>query len=49
MSDKTWRKLLMSILIVGIVTSSLLIGYTVKLQKQCSIITYIANESPGGK
>lgn len=49
MSDKMWRSLLVGILTVGVVTSSLLIRYTVKLHKQCSIITYIANEDLGGK
>ena len=48
MSDKTWRKTLIMVLVTGIITSSILVGYTIKLRKQCSIITYIANENDGG-
>lgn len=43
MREKTFRKLLIAILILGTMVTVALIGYTVYLYLNCSIISFIAN------
>lgn len=47
MSDKTFKRLLAAILAAGIISTALLTGYTIHKHMNCSIITYISNESRG--
>ncbi len=47
MSDKTFNRLLAAILAAGIISTVLLTGYTIYKHTNCSIITYISNESRG--
>lgn len=44
MDDKIFKRIVGILLIVGMISSLALIGYTVHLYKQCSILNYIANE-----
>ncbi|MDE6780337.1 MAG: hypothetical protein K2J40_02615 [Ruminococcus sp.] len=43
MSDKLFHKILIIILIIGAVSTAVLVGYTFYLHEHCSIISYIAN------
>ncbi len=43
MSDKLFRKILIIILIIGAVSTAVLVAYTWNLHEHCSIISYIAN------
>ena len=43
MKDKTFRRLLAGILLLGSIATAALAAYTYHLQKVCSIISYIAN------
>lgn len=45
MNDKVWKTIMIALLISGVLSTSILIGYTIKLRQQCSIITYISNEN----
>lgn len=47
MSDKTFNRLLAAILVAGIISTTALTGYTIHKHMNCSIITYISNESRG--
>lgn len=44
MQDKYFRRIIAVILIVGVISSAALIGYTIYLRSQCSIISFISNE-----
>ena len=44
MSDKTFRNILIAVMIVGMIATAFTVGYTVYLRENCSIIAYIANE-----
>lgn len=44
MQDKYFRRIIAVILIVGVISSVALIGYTIYLRSQCSIISFISNE-----
>ena len=44
MNDKTFFKIIIAIAVIGVLTTGILIGYTIELRNNCSIITYIANE-----
>lgn len=43
MKDKTYRRLLAAVMILGVISSVILVLYTIRLYRSCSIITYIAN------
>ncbi|MDE5770064.1 MAG: hypothetical protein K2I06_00330 [Ruminococcus sp.] len=43
MSDKLFRSILIIILIIGAVSTAVLVAYTYYLHEHCSIISYIAN------
>jgi len=43
MSDKLFRKILITVLIIGAVSTAVLVAYTFYLHEHCSIISYIAN------
>ncbi|MCM1313984.1 MAG: hypothetical protein NC205_00015 [Prevotella sp.] len=43
MSDKLFKKILITVLIIGAVSTAVLVGYTFYLHEHCSIISYIAN------
>lgn len=43
MSDKLFQKILIIILIIGAVSTAVLVAYTFHLHEHCSIISYIAN------
>ena len=43
MSKETFRKVLWAVTVVGLLSAVALVGYTYFLQRQCSIISYIAN------
>ncbi len=45
MSDKLFHRLLAAVLAVGIAATAALTAYTVYKHQNCSIITYISNES----
>lgn len=44
MNDKLFKKIVVILLAVGMISSMALVGYTVHLHNQCSILNYIANE-----
>lgn len=44
MREKTFIKIMAVIAILGVLSTGLLIAYTIRLRQSCSIITYIANE-----
>lgn len=44
MNDKKFNTILAVISAIGIITSAILVGYTMELYEKCSIISYIANE-----
>lgn len=44
MNDKLFKKIVVILLAVGMISSMALIGYTAHLHSQCSILNYIANE-----
>lgn len=44
MKDKYFRRIMAVILVAGMISSAALIGYTVYLRTQCSIISLISNE-----
>lgn len=44
MSDKLYKKLVALMLALGILTTGVLVGYTVYLHSRISIISYIAGE-----
>ncbi|MDE6501698.1 MAG: hypothetical protein K2K02_04415 [Ruminococcus sp.] len=43
MSDKLFQKILITVLVIGAVSTAILVGYTFYLHEHCSIISYIAN------
>ena len=43
MSDKLFNKILITVLIIGAVSTAVLVAYTFYLHEHCSIISYIAN------
>lgn len=43
MSDKLFKKILITVLIIGAVSTAVLVAYTFYLHEHCSIISYIAN------
>lgn len=43
MSDKLFRRILITVLIIGAVSTAILVAYTYYLHEHCSIISYIAN------
>ncbi len=43
MNDKLFRRILITILIIGAVSTAVLVAYTFYLHEHCSIISYIAN------
>lgn len=43
MSDKLFRRILITVLIIGAVSTAVLVAYTYYLHEHCSIISYIAN------
>lgn len=43
MKDNTYRRLLAAVMILGAVSSVILVLVTIHLYRSCSIITYIAN------
>lgn len=43
MNDKLFQKILIIILIIGVLSTSVLVAYTFYLHENCSIISYIAN------
>ncbi len=44
MSDKLFYRVLAAVLAVCILATSVMVGYTIYLHQNCSIIGYIANE-----
>lgn len=44
MSDKTFRNVLIITLVICVLCTALMVGYTAYLHGNCSIIGYIANE-----
>ena len=44
MSDKKFKKILAAVVVLGFITTIILVSYTVHLHNNCSIITYISNE-----
>lgn len=44
MKEKTFIKIIIAIAVIGVLTTGILIAYTIHLRQNCSIITYIANE-----
>lgn len=44
MKDKYFRRIVAVILVTGMITSAALVGYTIYLRSQCSIISFISNE-----
>lgn len=44
MRKKTFIKIMITIAIIGVLSTGILIAYTIHLRQNCSIITYIANE-----
>lgn len=43
MSDKLFRRIITAVLILGAVSTAVLVVYTFHLHEHCSIISYIAN------
>ena len=43
MSDKLFNKILITVLIIGAVSTAVLVAYIFYLHEHCSIISYIAN------
>ena len=43
MKDKTFRRLLAAVMIVGSVSSFILVLVTIHMYQNCSILSYIAN------
>lgn len=43
MNDRLFQKILIIILIIGAVSTAVLVAYTFYLHEHCSIISYIAN------
>ncbi len=43
MRDLTFRRLLLAVTLLGVVSTAALIAYTVYLHQNCSIISFIAN------
>lgn len=43
MSDKLFRRIIAVVLILGAVSTAVLVAYTFRLHEHCSIIAYIAN------
>ncbi len=44
MKEKNFIKILITIAILGVLSTGVLIWYTIDLRQRCSIITFIANE-----
>ncbi len=44
MRDSLFKKILAGVIILGLLSTGVLMGYTMYLRSQCSILTYIANE-----
>ena len=44
MKEKTFVRLMAVVIIAGVLSTTALVVYTVQLRRNCSIITYIANE-----
>ena len=44
MKDKFFRMIMVVLLVTGMITSAALVGYTIYLRSQCSIISFISNE-----
>ncbi|MDR2904016.1 MAG: hypothetical protein LBU77_05870 [Clostridiales bacterium] len=44
MTDRLFRRILAAILVIGVAATLSLVGYTVILQRNSSMITYISNE-----
>ncbi|MCM1244575.1 MAG: hypothetical protein NC293_02900 [Roseburia sp.] len=44
MDDKLFKRVVVILLAAGVISSAALIGYTIHLYGQCSILNYIANE-----
>ncbi|MCH5252526.1 MAG: hypothetical protein J1F22_06090 [Lachnospiraceae bacterium] len=44
MKDRLFIKIAALVIAFGIISSSILIGYTIKLHGECSILNFIANE-----
>ena len=44
MSEKRYYRLLFVIILVGVITTALLIGYTVYAHETCSILGFLAGE-----
>lgn len=44
MREKTFIKIMITIAIIGVLSTGILIAYTIHLRQNCSTITYIANE-----
>ncbi|MBQ3514290.1 MAG: hypothetical protein IJA32_10940 [Lachnospiraceae bacterium] len=45
MKDKTFYRVIQIILLLGMISTTALVIYTIYLRNHCSIITYIANEA----
>lgn len=43
MNDKLFRRILTIVLIIGALSTAVLVAYTFYLHEHCSIISYIAN------
>lgn len=43
MSDKLFHRIVTAIIIIGAVSTAVLVAYTYYLHEHCSIISYIAN------
>ena len=43
MKDQTYRILLAAVMILGVISTVILVLVTIRLYRSCSIITYIAN------
>ncbi|MDE6665246.1 MAG: hypothetical protein K2K14_03530 [Ruminococcus sp.] len=43
MSDKLFRRIVTAIIIIGALSTAVLVAYTWNLHQHCSIISYIAN------
>lgn len=43
MSDKLFSRIVTAIIIIGAVSTAVLVAYTYYLHEHCSIISYIAN------
>ena len=44
MKDKVFNRIIIGIMIIGMISTVALVGYTIHLHKNVSIIAFIANE-----